>query len=548
MGARIFAVLFVGCLMTGTSYSTEYTKDPAETFAQALDKLPGGGTLYLSGPITEYEQKIKVSGRRYTEQSPLIIDGQWKTESHQPIDFSDCAWVTVKSMLAYGGLGWNNNTPDYEKCAQNIVLEDMIFRYGRLFSGGYTFHHLTMKNCLVQEVIYTGNETHEVYKSGGHWIAGAGAPHPHHILIENCNFRTAGGRHAIQVNGCFEDVTIRHCTFAGCCLTGFQGIGVKRCLVEWCQYVFCNRGDVNLFDYNDNLPASGTASRGYLEAWRQVHHPNDEWEIRNCTFFVGPHEWYDWQNPSSVKNRPGILLNNELAMPYYQDYRDSDGVWFDLDYKPTAHWIHHNLFVSPWPNMIEFHDPWSLNVTHVTDNMFWTYDENVPPLVTAATDAVPPGAPTAVSIKQMEEWWPNQYKNNITDVDPKIKLSPEGPHASEIPPMNKQYPPNASFDWSKWEMGGMQPNDVVYPPAKWNLFSGPAAKRGIGAFKKGIWTQPGGWQPARPIPNPIAGRNGFKPETPDHPRPVDPTTGKRLKLTRDEFRDIINKRKLKTNK
>lgn len=475
------------------------------------------------------------------------MDGQWKTESHLPIDFSDCSHVRVQGMIAYGGLGWNNNTPDEELCAQYIHLDDMIFKYGRLFSGGYTFHHLTMTNCHVSEIIYSGNETHGVYKSGGHWIAGVGAPHPHHIKIDSCIFRTCGGRHGIQVNGCFEDVTITNCDFAGCCLTGFQGIGVNRCEVSYCRFVFCNRGCMNAFDYNDNLPASGTASRGYLVAWRQVHNPNNEWNIHHNTFFVGPHEWYDWQNPSSVKNRPGILFNNELVMPYYQDYRDSDGVYFDLEYEPTVHHVHHNVFMSPWANMIEFHDPWSLAVTHVTDNFFWTYEPGMVPLVTAAPDAVPPGAPTAVSIKQMEQWWPEQYSGNVTDVDPKIKLYPEAPHCSEIPGMNKEYPPKASFNWSLWETGGLQPNGVVYPPARWNLFSGPAAKLGMGAFKKGIWTRPGGWQPANPVkPSPLGSMKGFGDTSKGGFEPVNPKAGGKVKMTRDEFKAIINRRKLKT--
>jgi len=87
-------------------------KEPNETFEQALNALPGGGTLFLEGVIDTYENKIKVSNRHYTKESPLVIDGQGKTVSFQPIDFSDCGWVLLKGVTGYGGMGLNNTVKD----------------------------------------------------------------------------------------------------------------------------------------------------------------------------------------------------------------------------------------------------------------------------------------------------------------------------------------------------------------------------------------------------------------------------------------------------
>lgn len=472
----------------------EHHKQPTETFAEALNQLPNGGTLFLSGTIPYYDpekpetyyQKIKVSNHHYSEASPLIIDGQGITISYQPVDFSDCAHVVLKGVQCYGGLGLNSSTTDYSKVLQYITIENCLFKYGKIFSGGYSFHHITIRGCTIQEIIYKkATDTHGIYFSGGHWIDGAGMPHPHDILVEGCVFRWMGGRHGMQFNGCFDHVKVLNNKFYCCNLSCLQLIGVQHFEVAYNEMLLGNRGCMILFDYDDNW---WTGNKAYMELWCQVHHPTGFGEIHHNTFLVGPTEWCNWQNPSTVKDRPAILLNNEMA-ELQGVYKWPDGSEFLFEYKTPPIWIHHNVMASPWANMIEYHDvstPWA---THVTDNMVYTMQAGSVPLVTFAKDALPQGADLAYTFQFLEQHFPGYYSGNITDVDPKFKRWPELPHASEIPPHNGFFPPDSNYIWSMW-------------PGKFNLFSSNAARLGKGAYDKKdtLWTRGGLVQRKKPKP------------------------------------------------
>lgn len=533
MRTKVCLFLFFACLFgivaCYVAYADEHHMQPTESFADCLNALPNGGTIYLQGSIDTYEQKIKIQNRHYSPSSPLIVDGQWKTISFQPVDFIDCSYVTVKRMEIRGGVGWNNTKADYSTCLSNVTLENCLLRYGRSFSGGYTFHDLTMIDCRIQEILYTGNETHGVYWSGGHWTGGAGLPHPHDIKVINCEFRTCGGRHGMQVNGCFDKVKVIGCSFMGCALTGFQGIGVQDCEVTQCEFSIANRGCMNIYDYNDQLNPG--APSGYVQVWQQVHHPNDKWHIHHNTFVVPETEWCLWQNPSYVKNRPCILINNELAGKSYQCV---DGPIIDLNYEPTIHYIHDNVMVSPWRNILQFDDPYSLSVTHCKDNMIYSKDK--PSLMTIDTDCRnqiaayleidPSKVSMAYPFGELETKYPHLYSGNVLDINPQFKRWPEFPPASTIPPMNGLFPPEASFDWSLWETGGEQPNGVTYPPARWNLFSGPATKMKKGVTHNAIWTRGGLIETKKPKIFDF-GKERMKPEN-GTPVPMTPEELKKL--------------------
>lgn len=478
----------------------EYSLQNGEPFANALNALPGGGIIHLPGlPITEYPCKVKVQNRKYTEASPLIIDGHGETVSLQPMDLSDCSWVTVKGVTCYGGLGLNSSTQIYNDVLQHIRIEGCVFRYGRIFAGGYSYHHITVDKCEVSEICYSGNETHGIYFSGGHWPAVSHMPHPHDITVSNSKFRVCGGRHSIQVNGCFDRVNILDNDSAGSALTFYQGIGVNRCLVKGNTMLLGNRGGINIYDYDDQLPYM--PDPGYLEAWRKVHHPNNNWIIRNNTILVGPGVWYDWQNASQVKDRPCILLNNELAGLVVTC---SDGSEVDLNYEPTIHHIHSNVLVSPWPNIIEFHDPWSVAATWCWINNISTKHPSLPPLVTAAPDVFDPPV-LAATFEQMHEFFGTKWDSNETSMPIAFDEWPTFPPVELIPPINYKYPPEASYDWSKW-------------PVSYDLYSHSSALEGCGAYlprkKPAIWTRTRGKVPVNK-PNPLGtgmvGIEGYKP-------------------------------------
>lgn len=444
---------------------------PVKDFQEALKALPQGGTIYIEGVLTTYESKIRIKNCHYSEVIPLVIDGQGKTDSAQQLSVQDSSHVVIKNMKCYGGAELNNTIKSKDLCLSHVTFERIKFKYGRIFAGGYTYNNITIKNCIIEEHIYSGKETHGIYFSGGHWEGSIGLPCPHDINIIGNTIRFCGGRHGIQVNGCFEQVRVKGNRIYCSNFTGFQGIGIKGCEVAHNEILIGQRGCLNIYDYWDGHYFDPNDPNVY-EIWQQCHHPNQQWWIHHNTFLVGPHEWCWWQaGPTYVKGRPAILFNNELhgTKFYYPDI----GKEIVVQYPPASHLIENNLIVSPWPNMIEFHEPYSCWVTTVMDNMFFTYEKDSVPIACFNSDV--PIDPKVYTIEWLQENT-QLYQDNILDIDPQFRFFPEFPHATQIPGMNYQMPPNASYDWSCW-------------PGKFDLSSKPAEERGKGRPKNFMWSQ-----------------------------------------------------------
>ena len=437
---------------TASSNSVKVT--PADSIEAALAQIPNGGILLLEGEFKDVYNRLRLNNRCYTKESPLVIDGQNKTIHGPKVDVQDSQWIFIKNMELHGGVGFNNSLLDEEKCLQHITFENVLSRFGQWFAGGYTYHHITLRDCIIQENIYSGNCTHQIYFSGGHWSKGIGLTPPHHINVINCKIRWCGGRHGIQVNGRFTDVNILGNTIYCHAFTGFQGIGIERCKVEGNTIFACNRGALNIYDYDDQFWWEGSNPQ-YFEWWKGFHHSNKFWVVRNNTLMVPQHSWCNWYDGSKPDNRPAILVNNEV-----DGCTMADGTV--IDYKGGPHWICDNLIVSPWSNFIEFDELSSAGVTYVKGNYLIgasriNFKEDVP------ID------PHSFLIQEAEAQAPNNYSENLVIAND-VKKWPEYPDASEIPPA-------PDYDWSK-------------QPMEYDFYSPTAAKARKGAIFVGsfLWS------------------------------------------------------------
>jgi len=445
-------VLLFALLAAPLSHADEVTVTAPESIEAGINDLPNGGTLYLSGNFDDYKNRLRITNRYYSEKSPLIVDGQGKTVFgyDAPLNLQDCQWVIVRNCEFHGGAGFNNSLKDYSKCLAYIRIEGCVFKYGQIFAGGYTYHDIEMFRCLVDQVIYNGNVTHAIYFSGGHWEGSIGMPHPNNLFIVGCKIRWAGGRHGIQVNGCYDRVRIQNNVIYGCALAGFQGIGIDDFIVSGNLFFAENRrSGVIVYDYWDQA----YWSMENLEEWKQCHHPNANWTICYNTFAVGPHSWGNWWEGSKPDKRPAIHINNEV-----------NG---QIDYPPGKIWIFNNILASPWAPMIQFDDLASACQTTIARNLMWTYDATQVPMITANSDV--PVEPHWLDIPSLEKYFPQLYWGNVV-ADPKFKIwPPEYPDASQIPP-----PPN--YDWGQ-------------NPMKFNFYSPIGARRGFGRPASWYWNE-----------------------------------------------------------
>ena len=427
------------------------------TIEQGLAQLPNGGVLYLEGEFPNVNDRLRLNNRRYTKENPLIIDGQGKTVMLNKTDVQDSQWITIRNMEFRGGVGLNNSIKDVSLALSHITFENINSRFGQWFAGGYTYSYITLKGCTIQENIYSGNCTHQIYFSGGHWEGSIGLPPPNHIVVDGCTIRYCGGRHGIQVNGRFEDVYIINNHIYCHAFTAFQGIGIERCLVQWNTFFACNRGCLNIYDYDDQFWWAGS-NPAYLAWWKQFHHPNRFWAVRNNTMLVGPKSWCNWYDGSQPTNRPAILINNEV----------NGGVMADgtvIDYQGGPHWIYNNLLISLWKCAVEFDELSSAGVTHIFDNDCIGCD-----LICFKEDV--PIDPHTFTLEQAQTQAPENYSGNKMIGDD-VKQWPQFPDASEIPA-------SPNYDWSQW-------------PGTWDLYSKTAAKdkRGVPVEGPTIWTPSG---------------------------------------------------------
>jgi len=215
----------------------------------------------------------------------------------------------------------------------------------------------------------------------------------------------------------------------------------------------CNRGALNIYDYDDQFWWEGSCP-GYLAYWKQVHHPNRYWVVRNNTLVVGPKSWGNWYDGSKPDKRPAILINNEM-----DGAKMADGSI--IDYQGGPHFIVDNLVVSPWNTAIEFHELSSARETYAKGN--YCVGAN---LVSFTSDV--PVDKHLWLWAEAEAAAPEHYAGNRMIADD-IKQWPTYPDAGEIPP-------SPNYAWDKW-------------PGEWNLFSPYAAAAGKGvSYDLVIWT------------------------------------------------------------
>jgi hypothetical protein len=380
-----------------------------------------GGLIHLNGVFyggiyikkVHFKEKLVVNGHGSTIF--YAFDGKFHDfdPAHQPyrnwnmIKLLDCGNVHLKNMEVWGGCDYALNINDSYPTigVKNVILDKITVKYGAprcIFMGGDNIDGVTIKNCTVRENIY-GDTTHGIYLSGGHW--NPDYPPIRNIKVVGNTVSYAGGRHCIQINGRFENVTIMNNRLYHGELAGLSMIGVKNGLVAHNEIYGNNRQAIVIYDYKDgwydpNNPAS-------VELWKKTHHQNQNILIRRNTIVVGPHQYkVDLWHNNDPKTHAAILVNNEVNQ--------------EIDYPPKNFFIVDNIIHSPNEKVIRFYHEAEAKATRVYGNIVWT---TVPSATAKVTAPLYPGI---FEFEFLEQYFPTFYKDNVI-ADPSFRKGPNYP-------------------------------------------------------------------------------------------------------------------------
>lgn len=350
---------------------------------EVMQVLANGGEINVQGVHTS----LALKHRHYTESNQLIINGHNVTTYYgfegefkpydpenppprtgTPLAIMDCSYVTIKNMEVWGGgevaVGLNDSYPE-EGGLHHITLENITVRYAAtrgVFMGGHRIRDITLKKVVIRETIYDGSPTHGIYLSGGSWEGDEEYGPITNTKIINCVSGATGGRHGLQINGCFEGVEIAWSNFFYNQLSGISLIGVKGCKIHHCRFWGNNRTAIVIYDDFDESYWDPTSPES-VAAWKKVHHPNGDIQIVYNTMVVGPTQWQkdNWHNNDPVAF-PALQINNSV----HCTVKGGE----EILYPPGPITIDHNIMVAPKECMIAFSNDHDGLATTVTSNIF----------------------------------------------------------------------------------------------------------------------------------------------------------------------------------